>query len=783
MTGVVSDWDAIEALFDAAMAQPAAEREAYLHSHATTQADFQRALRLVRASELATGFLSTRVAREPAVSTLAVDARIGEWRVIEPIAIGGMGEVYKVARDTGEFEQLAALKLVRPDLDDVEQRFALERRISARLNHPNIARLIDGGRADDGRLYMVVDLVEGDSLIDYANAHSLTERERLGRFVNLCEAVGYAHGAFILHRDIKPQNVLVNDDGTLKLIDFGIAYFLDDEQQTTSAPLTVAYAAPEQLEGRAVTVATDVYALGVVLHELLTGTRPGDDLSTALPTDLRSIVARCLEPDPAARYRSVEALREDVERYLRAEPVLAHAGGTLYRLAKLGSRYRVAFGAISVMLVGLAAALLFSLQANRETEAALQQVKASGEQWRFEARTTRGLRLALLQVYGAQGEDGQPISSEEIDRRLLVIAKEAEQAARDGDLQQAHDMFAIGGHFMRRFEHEKAIDVYQRLLATGVESPMLRLETQSSLAWSLDKAGRTEEALALAQEVIETRGDLSASRSRNVVQSEQIVAAAADTDTARDDLINSLRAAIADEAERPPQDRFYTRWYYNQIGFLHLRSGDYDAAARAFVEELKHGRELGVRSLEMVTTATNAAQGQIYVLREGAEPLEYLPDYLVYTNGERGDDPARWAFMQSLIADAALLVGDQERANSASQLALDALDTQRDHRYGVFYQAMLSQVRSRVAAGDIQSASALVTEIQSDPPPDTAPSQQVANCMLAFAESALAHARGDVSAAAVAYDRGFMLCQGGSDRPMRAPLRFHADGIRTLIAN
>jgi serine/threonine protein kinase len=209
-----------------------------------------------------------------------IGKQIGHYKIVSELGAGGMGYVFLAIRDDGEFEQKVALKIIKQSINSNSglRHFYLERRILAQLEHPNIARLIDGGTTDDGLPYFVMEYVEGVPLTEYANEKNLNLDERLKLFREVCAAVGYAHRQLIVHRDLKPSNILVNRDGTPKLLDFGIAKIVKNEEisqtRTHAVAFTPEYASPEQIRGEKLSTATDIYSLGVILYELLTGTRP-----------------------------------------------------------------------------------------------------------------------------------------------------------------------------------------------------------------------------------------------------------------------------------------------------------------------------------------------------------------------------------------------------------------------------------------------------------------------------------------------------------------------------
>jgi serine/threonine-protein kinase len=317
---------------------------------------------------------------------LAPGMAVGSWRIIRPLAQGGMGSVYLAERDAGSFHQSAALKLVRHDMASPEtiQRFVAERRILAGLDHPGIARLIEGGVHGDGRPYFVMEYVKGRTLLDHADEHGLDPRARVRLMVEVCQAVGFAHRRLLVHRDIKPANLLVDERARVRLVDFGLAKALAEDGASSDATtrwirrLTPEYAAPEQLLGGTITTATDVYGLGLVLYELLTGVRPHRDTAERLAGaddiallriaparalreraraastsgerrrlrrwarevehDLESIVRTALRYDADRRYASAEALAEDLERWLDGRPLRARRDTFGYRLRLFARR-------------------------------------------------------------------------------------------------------------------------------------------------------------------------------------------------------------------------------------------------------------------------------------------------------------------------------------------------------------------------------------------------------------------------------------------------------------
>lgn len=405
-------WADVEGALDTILSLPEFEWPAACQRLAAGDATLQRELESLVAH--AGGFDSvldqglrwtTTMAGVGDSGSLAGGTRLGAFRIVRLIGRGGMGEVYLAERADGQFQQHVALKLLMRDAIRHMDRFQVERQVLARMEHPGIAHLIDAGLTEDARPYMVVELVSGQPIVEWCNARHSDLAERLRLFEAICDSVAYAHRNLIVHRDLKPANVLVTDDGVVKLLDFGVAKLLErgDDEQTHDAPMTPAYAAPEQLSRGTVTTATDIFALGVLLFELLAGERPwpihGLPLALGLEKvvrepaprmsaraaarsnapvapsllrgDLDAIVAKCLRKEPEQRYATVAALQLDVARTQRHEPVEARAGARLYVVRRFFRRHRAgaATGLFVAALIASAGVAVIS-QAHRARQEA-----------------------------------------------------------------------------------------------------------------------------------------------------------------------------------------------------------------------------------------------------------------------------------------------------------------------------------------------------------------------------------------------------------------------------
>jgi len=407
-------WRRVKELFTAASDLDAAARTAYLDAACAGETELRAEVESLLGAHTADEAIVDRPAAErlPPEFALGEDRwlgrRIGPYEITALIGHGGMGEVYRARRVDAEYEKEVAIKLVPGGFhaNYVLQRFRAERQILASLDHPNIAHLIDGGVTEDGAPYLVMELVDGEPLDRYAAGRGLRVRDRLTLFLAVCEAVSYAHRRLVVHRDLKPGNILVTAGGDVKLLDFGIAKLLQPAgAETAAAPtmtlmrtLTPGFSSPEQILGKPVTTASDVYSLGVVLYVLLTGRSPyRHALDTAedairevcsteplrpsvaaaetpapareqLGRDLDAIILQALRKEPERRYASVDQFADDVSRYLDGRPVIARGDDFSYRAGKFVSRHRLEVAAAALLVVTLVAATVFSLREARIAE-------------------------------------------------------------------------------------------------------------------------------------------------------------------------------------------------------------------------------------------------------------------------------------------------------------------------------------------------------------------------------------------------------------------------------
>jgi len=555
-------------LFEAALALSPAERTTFLDARCTDASLRARLDAMLRADAAGDGLLSSSqighlasAIGEANAEALPAGSHIGPFEIERVIGEGGSSTVFQARRELEGATQRVALKLLRQNLlsPEARRRFGREQRALIQLQHPHIARMIEGGLTPEGLAYIALELVDGVPITDYAAAHALGMRERLQLFATVCRAVDAAHRALIVHRDLKPSNVLVTPDGEVKLLDFGIAKLLADEvdaEATVLPAFTPAYAAPEQAAGGAITTATDVYALGVVLGELLTGERirgghtpsgpNGASQSAATTTrrlrgDIDAVLAKATEPDPAQRYASAGEFAEEIRRVLEGRPVHARPQTRWYRTRRFVARHKGGVATTVAFLLAIFAALGIAVwqasvaqreaaraRAENEFVAGLFDPLRTGVQ-QGEMPTTRQLLDAGVAQLNAQFT-GDDVALAELGELLARVHIEigAPDVARDlAERAYAHARAAWGEHdprtlaeLARRGEAAYYLDRYAEAVAdleqATAEMRAIGLHdddyafSMEDLGMAYGKVGRYDEAIAtqrVAYDLLKNSGD------------------------------------------------------------------------------------------------------------------------------------------------------------------------------------------------------------------------------------------------------------------------------------
>jgi serine/threonine-protein kinase len=492
LTVTITDWERVKALFSEAVDLAAHDRAAYLRKACGGDLQLRREVESLLDSHDGAGeFLESTAVIEAAgaleedLTSRWIGQRIGPYVLVGELGHGGMGQVFRARRADGQYQSEVAIKLVRAACESpsVNRRFLAERQILAGLVHTGIARLLDGGTTQDNVPYLVMELVDGQPIDDYCKANELSVAARLGLFLAACDAVSYAHRHLVVHRDLKPSNIFVTAEGTVKLLDFGVAKVLDSMTPAAGAQptvtlmraITINFASPEQIRGEPVTTVSDVYSLGVLLYHLLAGVSPyrsasgpsvsavsreiceqlpvppsaavparvpesADRARRALRGDLDAVVMLALQKDPARRYSSVDLFAADIRRHLDNRPVLARGNTVSDRVTKWVRRHRLATAASAVALLAVVAAvtLLASNEHAQSAEGARRLAAAH--------RTARVLLRELEERGGAAAAAAEEPDAEKILGRLEAQAEQSpsDEALRN-TLRAEREAAAEGG--------------------------------------------------------------------------------------------------------------------------------------------------------------------------------------------------------------------------------------------------------------------------------------------------------------------------------------------------
>ena len=657
-------WGRISALLDRLLELPREEREAVLRAETGEDEDLRARVEALLARAEAPSFLEEDAASftgeayreaEPSES-LAPGGRVGPYRVIERLAVGGMSLVYRVERDD-DLERPAVLKVLdSPGLSPEEsrRRFGAEQRILASLDHPNIAAVYDGGVLADGRPYLVLEYVPGLTVTEYAAARELSREDRVRLLETVCRAVEHAHRRFVVHRDLKPGNILVRDDGTVKLLDFGIAKILDTGD--TDAPvtrtglrlLTPEYAAPEQVRGGEITAATDVYALGVLLHELLTGERPYDltgltpaemerrvcetdppRVSTAagdrgLRGDLDVIVETALRKEPERRYASPGDLADDLARHREGKAIAARSASVAYRTRRTLRRHRILVG---VLLLALAFAGFHVVQITAERNLARREAAKAAEVAAF--------LQELFTLSDPDATRGEPVTARDLlDRAAPRLRTEL----ADQPELRAEMLLTLGEVYSRLSLHEEAREVaaeaHDILAGIHGEGDPASARALSLLGTCELELGHYAAADSLQQAALAARLPRAGKDPAAVAASYQALGVSALNQNRYEEADSLFHAALAIRRTLPAGNEAELGRTLKDLGMVRTALGDSPGGEALLREALAVRREaLGDEHSAVYTTLTHlgdnlSLQGRLDealpLLREGVAGMERI---------------------------------------------------------------------------------------------------------------------------------------------------------------
>ena len=698
----------IEALFESALEQPPVHRQGWLEVACGDDAALLADVRaLLAAHSIAKELLPTRAPGLPGPDQ-SPDS-VGRYRLVRELGRGGMGVVHLAEQDDGVFRRRVAVKLLRagPGDEELIARFVAERQILAALDHPNIARLFDGGLTDGGSPYLVMEYIDGVPLNHFCDQRQLDVDERLRLFCTVARAVDYAHGRLVVHRDLKPSNVLVTPDGTVKLLDFGIAKILDPgavdlahpapDTRTGHRLMTPAYASPEQFRGEPATTVNDVWSLGVMLYELLTGRRPFalEGLSLAeservitqsdpappsavaadlrirrrLRGDLDRIVLTTLRKEPARRYGSVGQLADDIERFCTGRPIAARGDSAVYRARKFVRRHRLAVAA---------AALVVALPAAYAVSATIQErrVRLALAEATIEAQRAERVSELLLSLF----EPGRPASAAEDSAARGALRARLARAA-DGvrhPLERAEMLRALGVVHHRLGDFARAAGLLEEAVAIQRQQHGSRHLAVSGLLTELGDAYRMQGQFDAAERALREALDIDRRLlgrdhpriARSLNDLALILRDAGDYAAAEP----LARDALALRRRLLGDDDPAVAASLNDLAALLRRRGAYAEALPLYREALAIRRRAYPGDHWLVAETINNVGIQLRALGdlEGAEPL--LREAVDMYRRIYGEEHPYTAVT---IANLAFLLTDQGDLDEAERLLLAALPVQR----------------------------------------------------------------------------------------------------------
>ena len=726
-------WADLSLQLDRLLTLPPLERDRQLDEMAANDAALSARLRellVQRDAASRDGFLSGAAAPQWLPVQLHAGAVLGAWTLQEPIGEGGMGSVWRARRSDGRFEGEAAIKVLKSGAIDaaVRERFRREGAILARLKHPGIAQLFDAGVTEQGAPYLVLELVYGERIDRWCDARRLPLAARIELLLQVLDAVAAAHAQLVIHRDLKPSNILVDEQARVRLLDFGIAHLLpgNDGAQTAltregAFALTPQYAAPEQATDAALSTATDVYALGVVLHELLTGVHPSglsgasalaylraasegaevrasvralqssngvasaaqraqardctpQALARQLRGDLDNILARALAPLAADRYATVPALADDLRRHLRHEPVSARPDAFGYRAAKFLRRHRFGSAAAGLLalavLAGTAGTAWQAIEAARQRDLALAQAERARAASDF-------VDLMLYSTWGAE---------ERISRAEFLARSEALALRQMPEAREAASVVlsSLGFYHASLADQTKAEDLLRRAVAAlpAQADASWRAQVECAHASAQGQLGRADEARARLQHWV-ARADIEAAAA---VQCEMYLAQLAQT---QQDAAAALRHA--EQAERrlagaPRVPPLLRASLHGDLGFGLALNGRMAEADRHYETALRMHREIGHGESPAVLAILNNASVARWIAGDvrGADQLNEELARIAGARGAAGEAP-----LYSLINRAVGLValGRPAEAEPLARRGLEVAELTQAH--GLWHQRAL----------------------------------------------------------------------------------------------
>lgn len=774
------DWEQVESLFHEALDKPEAERAAFLDAACGAK----RALRTeVEAMLAADGSQDGMLDRPLPVTDIGPDAApmmladgqvVGPWRILSELGRGGMGVVYLAERADGTYEQQVAFKVIRGGVfaADMEPHFVRERRILGRLQHPGIARLIDAGATADGLPFLVMELVEGKPITEWSKNHSVGIARRLQLMLQVCDALQHAHRNLVVHRDLKPGNILVTDDGDIRLLDFGVARLLageDGEQPALTRAgfihMTPEYAAPEQFSGNAITTATDVFSLGAVLYELLTDCQPRKKTSGSpadilrileqaidLPSnapglpagwrsqlrgDLDAIVGKATAPDASRRYVTVGAMAEDIRRYLAFEPVLARPESAAYRAGKFVRRHRAGVAAMAAIVVAIAVGV--AATAWQAGEAAAQARKAESVKEfvlslfaGVDPAQALGDELTARQLVDSGAEriqselTGEPVVRAEIftfladmydkmdqdDRALELVSSALVLLEGTENAELGEALLVQGRILVGKSEDENAIASLQRALQVfeANNDRLQSAEAMDLIAIARSRQGDIAESVRLTENALELRIATLGEDNKEVAASYNNLGVLARTQGNYAAARENYRRALDIRRRVLPADHPQIAISLNNLGALIYAEGDYAQAATYFSESIDINRRVNGSAHHDTIAALNNFGFMQMRLGRIDDAQRALTEVHNYWVGQDKADHPNALVTRVNIATAQRTAGDIEGALAEYRTLEPLIVEKLGAEHPIVAATLHNQARSLLELGRIDEAVPLIDQ-------------------------------------------------------------------------
>ena len=626
-------WSQIQSLFDAVLEQDPPKRITFLKAACKDDLELYKEVSSLLESDQQINSLidgqaldSVTISNKLLEETQLEGQEVGPYKLIKKLGQGGMGVVYLAERADGQFEQKVALKLIKKGMDSemIVRRFLAERQILATLDHPNIARLLDGGLTPDGLPYFAMEYVEGVPIIPYCNVKKASIEERLALFQDICKTVHYAHRNLVVHRDLKPGNILVNREGQIKLLDFGIARMLTDDGYETKTVFTQAghrvltpeYAAPEQVSSGPITTQTDIYALGVVLYELLTGLRPlkisshspaeveviirnetptrpsamvskneqiesthaatPEKLSKKLHGDLDTICLKALQKEPERRYSSADEFMLDIDRHIKGMPVAAQPDSITYRLNKFYTRQKTGIIAALLILLALASIItMYTLRLRQATEVAQQEAVKAEQTATFLASLFEGANPLV-----AQGDtlNARHMLDAGADRVAEELADQPEvQASLLTVIGDAYNGLGLYPQAEKHFQ--QALEFTQATQGHASHDAALLLQRMADIRHSLSDFPGAD---SLQRATLDIQKALYGEEHPEIAATLLKMASTNRSIGNYDVAIPLYEQAVALNEKLLPKDDPELAWSVNNLGWAYYNQGRFDEAIEAY---------------------------------------------------------------------------------------------------------------------------------------------------------------------------------------------------------